>query len=112
LSLNWTEESTARHCAHEGVRNAPVFCELVGEPPRPSWQNVGEALLDYVLTTRWAFGGQAVTVRLSPSAVTEAAVNGVSAGPFSTEPSEMENSLPWQLHMILPSLMLLTGQPW
>ena len=50
-----------------------------------------------------------VTVRLSPSTVTVFGARGLGAGGFTTEPSVMENLLPWQLQLIV-SVTSATGQ--
>ncbi len=48
----------------------------------------------------------------SPWTVIDSSPSGWVAGPLTTDPSAMENALPWHSQMMLPSETPLTMQPW
>ena len=49
---------------------------------------------------------------VSPDTVMDAGANGAGAGPPVTEPSEIENVLPWQGQTIIASTIEATRHPW
>src|SRR3954453_20685745 len=54
---------------------------------------------------------QTSTTTLSPLTVTGVSASGLVAGGFTTEPSLMENLLPWHLQLMEPPATSATGHP-
>ncbi len=63
--------------------------------------------------TDWntATGGQELREMSLPLTVIGVSGRGDGAGPPTTLPSSIENMLPWQVQLMVPSVTLSSGQP-